>query len=218
MKFFLDTANIDEIKKGLAWGIVSGVTTNPTLVSRESGCNFHDRVKEIAGLVGEHVSAEAVGTDAETLVREGRILAAIHPAVVVKLPICPYGLAAANTLSREGISTNVTLVFSVQQALLAAAAGATFVSPFVGRLEDIGMDGIELVKNISDVFRLHGINAKIIAASLRNPYHVQAAAMAGAHIATVPYKAMEQLFDHHLTTAGINRFNADWEAYRNNNG
>ena len=218
MRFFLDTANLGEITKALSWGVVSGVTTNPTLVGQEGTCDFYDRIRAIAELVDGPVSAEAVGTDTLTLVQEGCRLAALHREVVVKIPMCPQGLGAVLELTKKGIKTNVTLVFSLQQALLAAAAGADYVSPFIGRMEDTGADGITLIRDISSVFNLQNIKTKIIAASIRNTYHVHAAALAGAHYATVPPAVLEQLFFHPLTEKGINRFNADWEAYRKNNG
>lgn len=213
MKFFLDTANLEEVKKAHAWGIISGVTTNPTLVSREGGADFHTRIREIADIVGGPVSAEAVSLEKEKLVEEAKVLAAIHPQVVVKVPMCSDGLGAAAELSKLGIKTNVTLVFSANQALLAAAAGATYVSPFVGRLDDIGEDGSQLIADIADIFANYAIKTQIIAASIRHPMHVLASARVGAHIATVPFKVLESLFKHPLTEKGIDQFNKDWEKY-----
>lgn len=213
MKFFLDTANLDEVKEACAWGVVAGVTTNPTLVAKEGAIDFHTRVREIAEVVNGPVSAEAVSLEKETLVKEAVELSKIHPQVVVKVPMCPDGLGAVKALSAMGIKTNVTLVFSANQALLAAAAGATYVSPFMGRLDDIGEDGAALVAQIADLFALHSIPTQIIAASVRNPAHVLAAAAAGADCATVPFKVLEKLFVHQLTTKGIEQFNKDWEAY-----
>jgi len=213
MKFFLDTANLDEIKQAHSWGIISGVTTNPTLVSREGDIDFHTRVREIAEVVNGPVSAEAVSLEKEKLIEEARIIAGIHPQVVVKVPLCPNGLGAVKELSSLGIKTNVTLVFTPNQALLAAAAGASYVSPFVGRLDDIGEDGIRLVRDIVDIFKIHGITAKVIAASLRHPAHVTHSAMAGAHFATVPFQVLRMMFEHPLTAKGIDQFNKDWEKY-----
>lgn len=213
MKFFLDTANLEEVKKAHAWGVISGVTTNPTLVSREGGTDFHTRIREIADIVGGPVSAEAVSLEKEKLVEEAKVLAAIHPQVVVKVPMCSDGLGAAAELSKLGIKTNVTLVFSANQALLAAAAGATYVSPFVGRLDDIGEDGSQLIADIADIFANYAIKTQIIAASIRHPMHVLASARVGAHIATVPFKVLESLFRHPLTEKGIDQFNKDWEKY-----
>lgn len=218
MRFFLDTANLSEISSALSWGVISGVTTNPTLVEQEGTCDFYDRIRAIAELVRGPVSAEAVGADTLSLVKEGRQLAALHREVVVKIPMCQQGLGASSELTKQGIKTNVTLVFSLQQALLAAATGADYVSPFIGRMEDAGADGIALIRDISSAFDLQNIKTKIIAASIRNTHHVRAAALAGAHFATVPPLVLEQLFFHPLTEKGINRFNADWEAYRKNNG
>lgn len=216
MKFFLDTANLDEIKEACSWGLISGVTTNPTLVSKEGNIDFHGRVREIAEAVQGPVSAEAVSLEKEKLIAEARELAEIHEEVVVKIPMCPDGLGAASVLSKEGIKTNVTLVFSANQALLAAAAGATYVSPFVGRLDDIGEDGLALVSDIAEMYAIHGIDTEIIAASLRHPAHVRGAALAGADIATVPFKVLRAMFSHPLTDNGIERFNKDWETYLKN--
>lgn len=198
--------------------MVSGVTTNPTLVSKEGGIDFHGRVREIAEIVRGPVSAEAVSLESERLVPEARELSEIHPDVVVKIPMCPEGLKAASQLAKEGIDTNVTLVFSANQALLAAAAGATYVSPFVGRLDDIGEDGLALISDIVEMFNIHSIDTKIIAASLRHPAHVRGAALAGADIATVPFKVLKAMFNHPLTTSGIDRFNEDWKTYLSKRG
>ena len=210
MKFFIDTANFDEIKEAHAWGILSGVTTNPSLVAKEPGVNFHDRLREIANLVDGSVSGEVISLDAEGMIREGEELAAIHPNITVKLPMTPAGLTACRHFANKGIKTNVTLIFSANQALMAARAGATFVSPFIGRLDDIGQDGSELIATIADMFTIHGIETEIIAASIRHPQHIQAAALAGAHIATTPFKVLTQLFNHPLTDKGIEGFLADW--------
>jgi len=210
MRFFLDTANLEEIRKGVAWGVVSGVTTNPTLVAREEGVVFADRIREICALVEGPVSAEVLSLDTEGMVAEALPLAAIAPNVVVKIPMTHEGMGAVRRLTAKGIATNVTLVFSPQQALLAAAAGATYVSPFLGRLDDVGEHGIGLVEEIAGIYDVQGIDTEIIAASVRHPRHVADAAAAGAHIATLPFKVLRQLFDHPLTTSGIERFLEDW--------
>lgn len=215
MKFFLDTANLDEIKQACSWGVISGVTTNPTLVAKEGCVDFHTRIREIAETVNGPVSAEAVSLDTDKLVAEARILANIHPQVVVKVPMCNSGLGAVSELAGLGIKTNVTLVFSAGQALLAAAAGAAYVSPFIGRLDDIGEDGPRLISDIAGVFANYDIRTHIIAASVRHPLHVLASARAGAHVATVPFKVLEMLFRHPLTEKGIKQFNNDWERYLN---
>ncbi len=210
MKFFLDTANIDEIKEAIQLGVVDGVTTNPSLIAKE-GKDIHLVIKEIASLVPGPISAEVVSTTCGEMVPEGRILAGLANNVVVKVPLNAEGLKTVNILAKEGIPTNVTLIFSPNQALLAARAGAAFVSPFVGRLDDISQDGIELVQTITDIFALHDIDTEVIAASIRHPLHVTQAALAGAHIATLPYKVLLSLMTHPLTDAGIKRFLADWE-------
>lgn len=210
MKFFIDTANFNEIKEAHAFGIVAGVTTNPSLVAKEN-VSFHDRIKEITDLVTGPVSAEVIATDYDGMVKEGRELAAISPNVTVKVPMTPDGLKAVATFAKEGIKTNVTLIFSANQALLAARAGATYVSPFLGRLDDIGQNGVSLIADIAEIFSIHNINTEIIAASIRNPIHITDAALNGADIATVPYKVLMSLFNHPLTDKGIATFLADWE-------
>jgi transaldolase len=210
MKFFLDTANIDEIKQGVAWGLVDGVTTNPTLVAKE-GVEFHARIKEICALVNGSVSAEVTVTDFEGMVKEGRILAKLHKNVTVKLPLIPDGIRACRTLSQEGIKINVTLCFSPSQALLAAKAGATFISPFVGRLDDISEDGMKLVQEIIQIYKNYGYPTQVLAASLRHPLHVVQAALMGAHVGTMPFGVMKMLFNHPLTDIGLKRFMDDWE-------
>lgn len=210
MKFFIDTANFDEIKEAHSWGIVSGVTTNPSLVAQED-VPFHDRLKEISALVEGSVSAEVISLEAEGMLEEGRVLAKLSPNITVKLPMTPEGLKACSVLSNEGIKTNVTLIFSANQALLAARAGATYVSPFLGRLDDIGQDGMNLIKQIADIFKIHDIKSQIIAASIRSPQHITDAALNGAHIATTPFKVLQQLFNHPLTDKGIEVFLEDWE-------
>ncbi|MFB5086175.1 fructose-6-phosphate aldolase [Psychrobacillus sp. PGGUH221] len=209
MKFFIDTANFEEIKEAHAWGILSGVTTNPSLVAKEN-ISFHDRLREITALVNGSVSAEVIALDAEGMIKEGRELAAIAPNITVKLPMTPEGLKACAVFSSEGIKTNVTLIFSANQALLAARAGATYVSPFLGRLDDIGHDGMELIAKIAQIFAIHNIDTEIIAASIRHPQHITYAALNGAHISTTPFKVLKQLFHHPLTDKGIEGFLADW--------
>jgi transaldolase len=209
MKFFIDTANIEEIREAHSWGILSGVTTNPSLVAKEN-VSFQDRLREITSLVDGSVSAEVIATDAEGMIREGRELAQISPNITIKVPMTPDGLKAVSTFKKEGIKTNVTLIFSANQALLAARAGASYVSPFLGRLDDIGHDGLELVEKIANIFAIHDIETEIIAASIRHPQHVTEAALKGAHIATVPFKVLKQMFKHPLTDKGIDAFLADW--------
>ncbi|WP_153126984.1 fructose-6-phosphate aldolase [Peribacillus tepidiphilus] len=210
MKFFIDTANIEEIREAYELGILSGVTTNPSLVAKEKNISFHDRLKEITALVEGSVSAEVIATDYEGMVKEGRELAAIAPNITIKVPMTPDGLKAVHTFKKEGIQTNVTLIFSANQALMAARAGATYVSPFLGRLDDIGHDGLKLISDIADIFAIHDIETEIIAASIRHPMHVTEAALKGAHIATVPYKVIMQMFNHPLTDKGIEAFLKDW--------
>lgn len=209
MKFFLDTANLTEIKEAVALGVVAGVTTNPSLIAKEKR-NIHAVIKEIAGLVTGPVSAEVISTTYEEMLPEARELAGLADNVIIKVPVTADGLKTASALAAEGIKTNVTLVFSPNQALLAARAGAAYVSPFVGRLDDISQDGIELVKTIADIFAIHGVETEIIAASIRHPLHVTQAALAGANIATVPYKVLLALLKHPLTDAGIKQFLEDW--------
>lgn len=211
MKLFIDTANVEHIKKANAMGVICGVTTNPSLIAKE-GRNFQEVVKEIASIVDGPISAEAVSLDAEGMIAEGIELAKIHKNVVIKLPITENGLMAVKALTEKKIKTNVTLVFSAGQALLAARAGATYVSPFLGRLEDIGEDAMKLLQDIMDIFVLHCIETEIIAASIRNPLHVTLAAKAGADIATVPLKVIEMMTQHKLTDDGIERFLKDWES------
>lgn len=214
MKFFIDTANFEEIKEAHSWGILSGVTTNPSLVAKEN-ISFHDRLREITALVPGSVSAEVIALDAEGMIKEGRELAKIAPNITVKLPMTPEGLKACSVFAQEGIKTNVTLIFSANQALLAARAGATFVSPFLGRLDDIGQDGMQLISTIADIFMIHDMKTQIIAASIRSPQHITDAALAGAHIATTPFNVLKQLFNHPLTDKGIQQFLADWESRKN---
>ncbi|RTR33017.1 fructose-6-phosphate aldolase [Robertmurraya yapensis] len=210
MKFFIDTANMEEIREAYSLGIIAGVTTNPTLVAKEKNVSFEDRLREITELVPGSVSAEVIALDAEGMIREGRELAKIAPNITIKVPMTPDGLKAVSVFSKEGIKTNVTLIFSANQALLAARAGASYVSPFLGRLDDIGHNGLELISTIADIFRVHNIESEIIAASIRHPQHVTEAALRGAHIGTMPYKVILQLFNHPLTDKGIEAFLADW--------
>lgn len=218
MHFFLDSADIEEIRKAAGWGVIDGVTTNPSLVAKSGGRDFHGLIREIASLVEGPVSAEVTSLDLEGMVAEGRALAAVAPNVAVKIPMGRDGMTACSQLTREGIAVNVTLVFSPQQALLAAAAGAAYVSPFVGRLDDIGEDGIGLVGDIVELFDIHNITTEIIAASIRHPRHVAEAALAGADIATVPLAVLEKCFDHPLTASGIKKFLADWEEFGKDHG
>lgn len=214
MRFFIDTAKIDDIKKANDMGVICGVTTNPSLIAKE-GRVFEEVIAEIASIVDGPISGEvkATTTDADGMVEEGKAIAAIHPNMVVKIPMTVEGLKAVKRLSALGIKTNVTLVFSANQALLAARAGATYVSPFLGRLDDISTRGTDLIREIADIFALaDGIDTEIIAASVRHPMHVTECALAGADIATVPYKVIEQMVNHPLTTAGIEKFRVDYEA------
>jgi transaldolase len=210
MKLYLDTANVDEIRQAAQWGVISGVTTNPSLAARENE-DFTEILPSICDLVDGPVSAEVISLEYEGMVSEARKLAAVHKNVVVKIPITPEGMQAVKTLSREGIRINVTLIFTVNQALLAAKAGAAYISPFIGRLDDIGHRGVDLVSDIVDVIHLHDLDAEVIAASIRHPEHVTAVALAGAHIATMPFKVLQQMFKHPLTDAGIESFLNDWK-------
>ena len=210
MKLFVDTANTDEIRKANDLGVICGVTTNPSLIARE-GLEFKSVITEITGIVDGPISAEVISLEAPQMVEEAIELAKIHKNIVIKLPMTEEGLKATKQLTAKGIRTNVTLIFSAGQALLAARAGATYVSPFIGRLDDIGMEGMHLVKEIADIFKMHDIKTEIIAASVRSPLHVVDAAKAGAHIATVPYKVIVQMTKHPLTDNGIERFLKDWE-------
>ena len=213
MKFFIDTANVEDIKKANDMGVICGVTTNPSLIAKE-GRDFTEVIKEITSIVDGPISGEVKATtvDAEGMIAEGREIAKIHPNMVVKIPMTIEGLKAVKVLSKEGIKTNVTLIFTAAQALLAARAGATYVSPFLGRLDDISTPGIELIESITEIFGIHGIETEIISASVRNPIHVIDCARAGADIATVPYSVIEQMTKHPLTTEGIAKFQADYKA------
>ena len=215
MKFFIDTANLDQIREANELGVLDGVTTNPSLMAKEGIRGVENQRKhylEICEIVGGDVSAEVIATDLEGMIKEGREIAAIHPNMVVKIPMTVEGLKAVKVLSAEGIKTNVTLIFTANQALLAARAGATYVSPFLGRLDDISTAGISLIEDIVTIFDNYGLETEIIAASIRHPMHVTDCALAGAHIATVPYKVIEQMTHHPLTDQGIAKFQADYKA------
>ena len=210
MKFFIDTANISEIKKASEWGLVDGVTTNPSLVAKEKR-EFIPLIKEICKIVDGPVSAEVVSLDSDGMIKEARELSKIHKNIVVKIPMTLEGLKAVQVLSKEGIKTNVTLIFSPLQALLAAKAGATYASPFIGRLDDISQPGMELIFDIMDVYENYGYSTEVIVASVRHPVHVLEAAKRGAHIATIPFKVLEQFSKHPLTDIGLEKFLKDWE-------
>ncbi len=210
MKLFIDTANVEEIRAAAEMGVICGVTTNPSLVARE-GRNFKDVVAEICEIVDGPVSAEVISLDHEGMIEEAKQIAKWSSNIVIKLPMCAEALKATKVLSGMGINTNVTLIFSANQALLAARAGATYVSPFLGRLDDISMEGMKTVEDIVSIFDIHSIDTQVIAASIRNPIHVTQAALAGAHIATVPFKVIEMMTKHPLTDAGIEKFLADWK-------
>ena len=211
MRIFLDTANIDQIRQAAKLGIISGVTTNPSLMSKEGTADYEKVVKTICSIVPGSVSAEVIAEDAESMIKEARIKASWAPNVTIKIPATAEGLEATSTLSKENIEINMTLCFSVNQALLAALAGATYVSPFVGRLDDIGYDGMQVVKDIVEIFKHYELPTQVIAASIRHTQHCVAAAKAGAHIATIPYNILMQMIRHPLTDAGVARFLADWQ-------
>lgn len=219
MKIFLDTANLNEIRQAASWGILAGVTTNPTLMARErasqgKAVDFKAQIQEICTIVQGPVSAEVTALDAEGMIREGREVAAWSPHVVVKIPITPAGLQAIKALAAEGIKTNCTLNFSAGQSLLAAIAGATYVSPFLGRLDDIGSEGMQLVRDIVQIYRNYGMTAQVIAASVRSPLHVVEAAKAGAHVVTLPFAVLQAMLKHPLTDIGIQRFLDDWAKFK----
>ncbi len=213
MRFFIDTAKVEDIRKANDMGIICGVTTNPSLIAKE-GRDFKEVIKEITEIVDGPISGEvkATTTDAEGMIAEGREIAAIHPNMVVKIPMTAEGLKAVKVLSAEGIKTNVTLIFTANQALLAARAGAAYVSPFLGRLDDISVRGVDLIREIADIFAVAGIETQIICASVRNPIHVTDCALAGGDIATVPYGVLEKMINHPLTDIGIKKFQADYKA------
>lgn len=210
MRIFIDTANLEHIKEVNSWGILDGVTTNPSLIAKE-GCDFKDRVNQICAVVDGPISAEAVSMDVEGMVREARELSKMHRNIIVKIPMTAEGLKAVKILSAEGVKTNVTLVFSPNQALLAAKAGATYVSPFIGRLDDISHTGMDLLRDIVEIFDIYDFDTQVIAASIRHPVHVTEAALAGAHVATVPYDVLKKMLKHNLTDEGIQKFLKDWE-------
>lgn len=210
MKYFLDTANVDEIKQAAQLGIIDGVTTNPSLIAKE-GRNFEEVIKEITAIVDGPISAEVIATKADEMVTEARPLAKLHPNIVIKIPMTADGIRATSILSKEGIAVNVTLVFSATQALAAAKAGAAFVSPFIGRIDDMGADGMEVVKEIMTIFKQYDYQSQVIAASIRTRNHIKMAALAQADIATVPYKVLMDSLKHPLTDLGIEKFLADWE-------
>jgi transaldolase len=209
VKFFLDTANLDEIRKAADWGIIEGVTTNPTLIARE-GNPIEDQIRRICDIVDGDISAEVVSTEAGAMIREGRELARLHKNVVVKCPLIRDGIKATATLAKEGIRVNVTLCFSAAQALLAAKAGAYIVSPFVGRIDDIGSHGVELIENIVKIYKNYGFHTQVLAASLRSPAHIVDCALAGADIGTMPFKVLDMLFNHPLTDKGLEQFLKDY--------
>ncbi|MFL6352605.1 MAG: fructose-6-phosphate aldolase [Bryobacteraceae bacterium] len=209
MKFFLDTANLEELKKGAAWGIVDGVTTNPTLIAKE-GVPIEDQVRKICDIIDGDISAEVVATQSKEMIEEGRRLSKIHKNIVVKIPLIPEGIVAVSALSKEGIRVNVTLCFNAAQALLAAKAGAYIISPFIGRIDDIGWPGMDLIDEIVSIYANYGYKTQVLAASIRGPLHVIDAAKAGAHIATMPFKVLDQLFHHPLTDKGLEQFLKDY--------
>ena len=215
MKLFIDTANVEEIRQANELGVICGVTTNPSLIAKE-GRDFKEVVTEIAGIVDGPISAEVISLDHDGMINEARDLSKIHKNIVIKIPMTIEGLKAVKILSSEGIKTNVTLIFSAAQALLAARAGATYVSPFLGRVDAIGMPGMDLIEEIADIYSIHNIETEIIAASIRNPIHVIDAARAGANIATIPYKIIIQMAKHPLTDSGIEKFMHDWENKKTN--
>lgn len=210
MKIFIDTANINEIKEANTWGIIDGVTTNPSLIAKE-GRDLQEVINEICSIVDGPISAEVISLECDKMVEEAMELVKLHKNIVIKIPMCIEGLKAVKILAEKGIKTNVTLIFSSQQALLAAKAGATYVSPFVGRLDDIGAIGVELISEIANIFEVHNMQTEIISASIRNPIHVSECAMAGSDIATIPFKVLEQMAKHPLTDIGIAKFLSDYE-------
>lgn len=211
MKIFIDSASLDEIKKGAAMGLVDGVTTNPSLVAKQAGMPFEALLKEIVKIIDGPISAEVVALDADGMFNEGRALAKIHKNIVVKVPLTPDGLVATKRFTAEGIKTNVTLCFSAVQAMLAAKAGATYISPFIGRLDDISQDGMILIRDMRTIYNNYGFKTEILAASIRHPVHVLEAAKIGADVCTIPYKVIEQLTKHPLTDSGLKAFLKDWE-------
>ncbi|WGX75254.1 fructose-6-phosphate aldolase [Paraclostridium bifermentans] len=211
MKIFIDTANVEEIKEAATWGILDGVTTNPSLIAKE-GRDIKEVINEICEIVDGPISAEVISLESDKMVEEALDLVKLHKNIVIKLPMCIEGLKAVKILSEKNIKTNVTLIFSSQQALLAAKAGATYVSPFVGRLDDIGVTGVDLISDIANIFEVHSINTEIISASIRNPIHVSECAMAGSDISTIPFNVLKQMAKHPLTDIGIEKFLADYKS------
>ena len=209
MRIFIDSANLDEIRKAAAFGIIDGVTTNPSLIAKE-GHDHHDQIRAICGILDGDISAEVVSTDVDGMIAEGRELAKIHDSVVVKIPLIRDGIKAVGALASEGIRTNVTLCFSPLQALLAAKAGAYLISPFIGRLDDISIDGLELIRDIVKIYDNYGYATQVLAASARSPLHIKEVALAGAHVSTLPYKVFDQMFNHPLTNIGLEKFLADY--------
>ncbi len=214
MKFFIDTADLNEIREAQAMGVLDGVTTNPSLMKKVGGVDFHAHIVKICELVDGDVSAEVVSVDYEGMMTEGRVLAALHPQIVVKVPLIPEGIKAIRSLSQEGIKTNCTLCFSPTQALIAAKAGATYISPFIGRLDDISTLGMELIEQIIQIYENYDYQTEVLAASIRHPMHVVDAALAGAHVATIPFKVLLGLMKHPLTDSGLSRFLSDWEEFQ----
>lgn len=213
MKFFIDTADLDEIREANAMGVLDGVTTNPSLMKKAGNVDFHEHIYRICEIVDGDVSAEVTATDYDGIMEEGRVLAKIHNNVVVKVPLILDGIKAIKSFSNEGIRTNCTLCFSPTQALIAAKAGATYISPFLGRLDDISTPGMELIEQIVTIYANYGLETQVLAASIRHPMHVVEAAMIGAHVSTMPFKVIKQLLKHPLTDIGLERFLADWKAY-----
>lgn len=214
MKFFVDTADLNEIREAADMGVLDGVTTNPSLMKAVAGVNFHDHIVAICEIAQGDVSAEVTATDYAGIVREGRELAALHPNVVVKVPLILDGIKAIKTFSDEGIRTNCTLCFSPSQALIAAKAGATYISPFVGRLDDISHNGMDLIRDIVQIYDNYGYDTQVLAASIRHPMHVVESALAGAHVATMPLKVIKALLKHPLTDKGLDTFLSDWKAFQ----
>jgi len=214
MELFLDTASLDEIREAAKWGVVSGITTNPTLMAREGDVDFAETIKTICEIIDGPVSAEVVSTNADDMIEEGRPISRWHPNVVVKIPMTADGLQAIKVLSSEGIRVNTTLIFTANQALLAAKAGAYIVSPFVGRLDDISEDGMQVIRDIVQIYKNYGMTTKVLAASIRHPRHITEAAKAGSHMATMPFGVLKQAMKHPLTDIGLERFLKDWETYR----
>jgi transaldolase len=210
MKFFLDTANLDEIREAASLGVLDGVTTNPSLMAKEDGDDYHTVLKEICDIVGGPVSAEVVAEESDEMIRQGRSFARLSEHIVVKIPMTPEGMKAVKSLSSDDIKTNVTLCFSANQGLIAAKAGATYISPFIGRLDDAGMDGMQVVADLVDIYERYAFTTQVLAASIRHPMHVVEAARLGADVSTMPYKIFQQLFKHPLTDVGIELFNRDW--------